>query len=166
MDVTRSLRFAGLVRRYHTWPVAREQTVAEHTWHVLRIYDKLFGLPSVSVVRAIMYHDVGEIRTGDAPFPVKRDNPDLKAAHDRVEAEHRLAMLGDDPESRLSSNEARRIKICDLVEMWEFGMEEIMRGNSLAHPIVTRTKNIVLAICDGPLELMALERHFAETYTE
>jgi len=166
MDVTKSLRFAGLVKRYHTWPVLREQTVAEHTWHVLRIYDKLFGLPSVDVVRAVMYHDVGEVRTGDAPFPVKRDNPDLKAAYDRVEAEHRFALLADDPESRLSADEIRHLKICDLVEMWEFGMEEVLKGNNLAVPIVDRTKRIALGLCDSPLEDMKLTRYFTETFSK
>lgn len=166
MDVTASLRFAGLVKRYHTWPVLREQTVAEHTWHVLRIYDKLFGLPSVAVVRAIMYHDVGEIRTGDAPFPVKRDNPDLKAAYDRVEGKHRAELLGEDPELAVSKDELRMLKICDLVEMWEFGMEEYLKGNNLAIPIIDRTKQFALGLCANPIEDMNLTRHFTETFNK
>jgi 5'-deoxynucleotidase YfbR-like HD superfamily hydrolase len=165
-DITMNLRFAGLVKRYHTWPVLREQTVAEHTWHVLRIYDKLFGLPSVEVVRAIMYHDVGEVRTGDAPFPAKRDNPDLKKAYDRVESEHRLKLLGADPELAVSENDLRKLKICDLVEMWEFGMEEYLKGNNLAIPIIDRTKQFALGLCDSPLEDMNLIRHFTETFSK
>lgn len=166
MDVTANLRFAGLVKRYHTWPVLREQTVAEHTWHVLRIYDQLFGLPSVAVVRAVMYHDVGEICTGDAPFPVKRQNPDLKVAYDRVEAKHRLKLLGDDPELAVTNDELRMLKICDLVEMWEFGMEEYLKGNNLAIPIIDRTKQFALGLCANPLEDMNLTRHFTETFSK
>lgn len=166
MDVTKNLRFAGLVKRYHTWPVLREQTVADHTWHVLRIYDKLFGLSSVDLVRAALYHDIGEVRTGDAPFPVKRDNPDLKAAYNRVEREHRVGLLTYDPEQLVSDDEIRKLKICDLVEMWEFGMEETLMGNNLAVPIVDRTKRIALEMCDNPVEKMKLERYFVETFSK
>jgi 5'-deoxynucleotidase YfbR-like HD superfamily hydrolase len=165
MDVTKSLRFAGLVKRYHTWPVLREQTNAEHTWHVLRIYHKLFGPPSTDVTLAIMYHDVGEIKTGDAPFPVKRENPDLKAAYDRVEAAHREILLPYDTTSKLTEYEIRCIKICDLVEMWEYGMEEYLKGNNLAIPIIDRTKLVALSMCDSPLEDMNLHRHFTETFS-
>lgn len=149
-DITSSLRFASIVKRYHTWPVIREQTNAEHTLHVLRIYDVLFGLPSVAVTRAIMYHDVGEIGPGDAPFPSKRNNPDLKAAHDRVEKEKRrelLTHLPADPEDEVSETAARYIKICDLLEMWEFGCEELLRGNTLAMPIYKRTMDAALSLC-------------------
>lgn len=166
MDITKNMRFAGLVKRYHTWPVLREQTNAEHTWHVIRIYDKLFGLPSIDAIRFMMYHDVGEIGPGDAPFPSKRNNPDLKAAHDRVEHETRVALLGGYADIPVTEQELRRIKICDLVEMWEYGMEEYLKGNNLAVPIVDRTKQIALAMCDDSYENMKLTRHFAETFTK
>jgi 5'-deoxynucleotidase YfbR-like HD superfamily hydrolase len=166
MDVTKSLRFAGLVKRYHTWPVLREQTNAEHTLHILRIYDELFGLSTINVVRAIMYHDMGEVRTGDAPFPVKSENPDLKAAYDRVETEHRLELLGEDPNDYILENTARRIKICDLVEMWEFGMEEYLKGNTLAVPIIDRTREAALARCTTEDETKRLRKHFQETFSK
>lgn len=155
---TDSLRYAGLVKRYHTWPVIREQTVAEHTWHVLRIYDQLFGLPSVNLVRAVMYHDVGEVKTGDAPFPVKRENPDLKAAYDRIEADHRHKLLrGDDPEDKITADEHRRLKMCDLLEMWEYGTEERAKGNTFAQPIIDRTLEVVYQLCETPHEDLAVK---------
>ena len=162
---TDSLRYAGLVKRYHTWPVIREQTVAEHTWHVLRIYDQLFGLPSVNLVRAVMYHDVGEVKTGDAPFPVKRENPDLKAAYDRIEADHRGKLLeGADPESKITAKEYRRLKMCDLLEMWEYGVEEQAKGNTFAQPIIYRTLEVVYQLCATEDEI-AKVNHFVEKGT-
>lgn len=158
MDVTASIRFASLVKRYHTWPVIREQNNAEHTMHVLRIYDSIFGLPSVRVVRAIMYHDIGEIGPGDAPFPSKRNNPDLKAAHDRVEREKRIELVGDDTDD-VTETAARFIKICDLLEMWEFGTEELLRGNTLAQPIVSRTAEAALSLCANDDERARVNSH-------
>jgi 5'-deoxynucleotidase YfbR-like HD superfamily hydrolase len=156
---TDSLRYAGLVKRYHTWPVIREQTVAEHTWHVLRIYDQIFGLPSLNAIRAVIYHDVGEVKTGDAPFPVKRENSDMKAAYDRVEAIHRSKLLdGVDPEDSTTVDEHRYLKICDLLEMWEYGVEERAKGNTLAQPIIDRTLEAALQMCETPHENLAVAK--------
>jgi 5'-deoxynucleotidase YfbR-like HD superfamily hydrolase len=165
IDPTKSIRFASLVKRYHTWPVIREQNNAEHTLHVLRIYDRLFGLPSVRVVRAIMYHDIGEIGPGDAPFPSKRNNPDLKAAHDRVEREKRVELLGEDTDD-ITETAARYIKICDLLEMWEFGTEEVLRGNSLAEPIVIRTLQAAYSLCRTEDETRRVEDHIRRGIVE
>lgn len=131
------LRFSGAVKRYHTWPVIRADTVGEHTWNVLRIYVELFGPPAPSVTTYVVHHDSPEVYTGDPPFPIKRDNPDVKAGYQRMEREfeetHGLSGEGLSPDDRI------RVKVCDLIDMWEFGMVEMAMGNTLAENIVLRT---------------------------
>jgi hypothetical protein len=44
-------------------------------------------------------------------------------------------------------------------------MEEYLKGNNLAIPIIDRTKLVALSMCDSPLEDMNLHRHFTETFS-
>lgn len=132
-----SLRFAGLVGRYHTWPTLRKQTIAEHTWHMLRLYERIWGKLHELVTAYILYHDVGENRSGDMPFLAKVQFPDLRRGADAAEAQS-LADMGI-VMPRIGDALKRRVKVCDLIEMWEFGTEEFMMGNQYATPIIEDT---------------------------
>ena len=133
-DIMKSGRRAGEVLRYHAWQVLRAQSVAEHTWQVLRIFYQIFDQLPEEIAVNVLWHDAGELRIGDLPFPVKSQNPDLKAVCDRLEEETVAIMAGSLP--RLDSLDRNRIKLCDLLEMVEFGNDEVMRGNQFAQPIV------------------------------
>lgn len=136
-QIVRDPRLSGVVDRYHTWPTLNRQTTGEHSWQVMRIYHQMFGvLPSVVAVH-ILYHDSPELANGDPPFPVKSRNPDLKAIYNRldVQAIEEMGIVVELP----SPQELAKIKICDLVEMWEFGTHEFVMGNTLAEPIITDT---------------------------
>lgn len=136
---------AGLVKRYHTWPTTRVQTIAEHSWQIYRIYQELFGAPDMSVAYYIQWHDAGELVTGDLPFGEKSRDPELKK---RMDAAERSALLGMNVvPGELDPDIIARVKLCDLLEMWEFGMEEIARGNTFARPVVDRTAAAVDALC-------------------
>jgi hypothetical protein len=140
-QITGCQRFAGQVKRYHTWPVLREQTVAEHTWQIMRIYHSIFGEPSQDIYTFILYHDAGEIATGDLPFPVKMHNPDIKETMDLLEDRALERMKA--PVVKLEQMGKIHIKICDLLEMWEYGVQECAMGNQLAKPIVDRTVDAI-----------------------
>lgn len=135
--VTDYLRLAGSVVRYHAWPTLQTQTVGEHCWQVAMIYEQIFGVLSLPVERFIRIHDVAELVVGDIPFPTKRNNPELKAAFNKVEAQA-LEMLGI-AEASVTELEATRIKVCDLLEMTAFGMIDRELGSMLAVPIIIRT---------------------------
>lgn len=160
VDIVTSSRLAGLVKRWHTWPMLREQTNAEHTWQVMRLHWEIFGPMSPEVSTAILWHDGGEMQGGDVPFPTKARNPDLKAGHDRVEQETIAAMLTPVQAAQLRTQldlvdqTARwRIKVCDLLEMWEHGGLEMAMGNTLAAPIVHDTEaalEAMLAMLEDP----------------
>lgn len=137
-DIYTSLRLAGDVTRYHTWPMQTNQSVAHHTWNVLRIWVELFGPPSPEVSVAILFHDCGEIVTGDLPFPVKSDNLDLKTAANRVESEalNTSIPLYHEMVDGLTEEQKKHIKICDLCEMLEQGYHERHLGNRYGELIV------------------------------
>ena len=134
-------RMAGNVRRYHTWPVRDQQTVAHHSWNKARILLEIWpDAPREAIVYALR-HDLGEVGTGDIPFPIKRENPDLKAIMDRLEDDVLQGMGVAIP--HVSVLWSQRLKVCDLLEMWEYGMEEVLMGNLFAWPIIDRTLSVV-----------------------
>lgn len=145
-SVIQSARMAGQVRRYHTWQTLITQTVAEHSWQVARIYYDLFGEVPGNVASYIQWHDAGEIATGDIPFPVKSDHPMLKDTIDRLEENALREMHA--PHVEISSEEKLRVKLCDLLEMWEFGTQEVLMGNRFAEPIVARTIIATMTQCE------------------
>lgn len=133
---------AGRVERYHTWPTVHRQTVGEHTWQCLRIYWQIFGPPAPEVTTYLIWHDAGELRTGDPPFPQKARNPVLKAAYDTME-HAAVKSMGGPAHAVLPDQERIRCKIVDLLEMHEFGLVEMAMGNTLAQPIVDDTLEAV-----------------------
>lgn len=134
-DVLKSARLAGGVKRYHTWPVLREQRVDSHTWQVMRIYVELFGAPRADVWVHLLYHDTGELHSGDTPSFAKASSPVLKAALDELEGKAREFMKV--PTVGLTEQELIKCKICDAVERWEFAREEARLGNQYAAPVAS-----------------------------
>lgn len=151
-------RFAGLVKRYHEWPTSRQQNVAEHSWHVARIFIRIFPLQvTESVLTYALFHDTGELGNGDLPFPVKRDNPDLKRIMDSLEYETHAKIGIALPE--LSAWEIKALKVCDLMEMYEFGKEELARGCTFGEPVCDVTKTAILEmIQDGTFSIAEKQR--------
>lgn len=61
IDIRTDPRLAGEVSRYHTWPHLRQQSVAEHSWQVMRIMLAIYPMvPRVLLIHC-MAHDAGEI---------------------------------------------------------------------------------------------------------
>lgn len=149
-DVMSSQRLAGLVSRYHVWQTTRRQNVAEHCWQVYRVYCALFGLPRAELAYMILHHDSGEFAgPGDVPFSAKARVPGLKPRVDAAELIGRERVGVDTFE--LTDLETNRLKVSDLVEMWEFAVEELARGNKFAEPIVTNVLealDVVVAVSD------------------
>jgi hypothetical protein len=150
-QVQDSWSMAGQVRRYHTWPVLRQQTLAQHSWRVATICVELSAAvgrrPSPELLTWCLLHDtLVEPHTGDLPHHVKRDNPALKAALTEIEA----PLLEAAGLPVLSPFQVWVLKLCDLLEMWEFGMEEQAMGNRFGGPVVANME-------------AALERHVGDS---
>lgn len=136
--VRHDLRCAGSVKRYHTWPTISQQTVADHTFHVLRIFRECYPghLATMRVVDEILYHDMAEITTGDLPYPVKRENRELGRQVKMVEDEWFMEMGIE--HNRLNEDERHCLKMCDMLEMAEFAVHEMCLGNTYALPVYSR----------------------------
>lgn len=132
---------AGLVLRYHTWPTLTRQTVAAHAWRVATIYVEVFGLPKAEVFYYILHHDSGELWGGDIPFTVKDRTPGMREASNLAEQEG-LRRLGIEIPT-LDDEEFQRVKLADVLEMWEHGRHELRLGNQYAVPIIKSTASHV-----------------------
>lgn len=141
------VRNGGETRRYHTWPVLREQTVAEHSFHVAMLV-LLLGGPNFQLLAAALTHDLAEWKMGDLPAPAKRNMPDvIVGSFDNVnktmsfrdhwgamEAEL-LSSFGLDYESELTAEEARILKLADAAEGCLHCCREAAMGNRLMAPV-------------------------------
>lgn len=97
----RFIRRWGLM--YNTYP----ETVQEHSSRVAQvahalalIRNRVFG-GAVSPERAALlalFHDVGEVLTGDLPSPIKYFNPDIRRAYKEIESRATERLLGMVPE--------------------------------------------------------------------
>lgn len=142
-DIVKNSRFAGNVQRYHTWPTINQQSVAEHTWQMLRIWFHMWGPPPPDVTVVIVFHDAGEVLAGDRPFMAKRRSPELKAILDKLEDEAVEEMGGPKAGLRLTPYDTLRIKFCDWLEMMEFGLVEMAMGNNLCQPVVNACSELI-----------------------
>ena len=129
-DIQMSRQLAGRVVRWHTWPMIRRPTVAEHQNRVTTLYVEVFGMPRAEVLYYCSVHDMGEQTAGDTPYGAKRRVPELAAAVNQAESMGLLSLGIHLPE--LSEREFRRFKICDLMEMWEMALVEKNMGNTYA----------------------------------
>lgn len=136
-SVYRDIHMAGRVKRYHTWPVLHQQTVAEHCWGVASLYAAIFGMPRAEVFYYCLHHDSGELWAGDLPFTVKDKVPGLREAMEDGERAGRAILNVLLPQ--LTDQEKRRVKICDLLEMYFFGLIEVAMGNTYGSPIAADT---------------------------
>jgi 5'-deoxynucleotidase YfbR-like HD superfamily hydrolase len=141
IDVESDPRVAGEIRRYHTWKVHHQQSVGEHTWQVMRIMMTIdVGMCNAKLMQYCVLHDVGEM-AGDIPWPGKRNSPMLKEAMDAAEQVVRLKMKdrwGQPGLPALSETERTFFKMCECIEMWEFGLQERSMGNRYGTVVATR----------------------------
>lgn len=146
VNVEEDPRHAGQVLRFHTWPVHRQQTVGEHSWQIARIMVTIWPeCPRMLLLHAVT-HDVGEM-AGDVPYPFKRNNPNLKremtlseaGVHRSMTARWNLPRPQEMPEVY-----HQFFKMCEYIEMWEYGLMEQNMGNRYGTIVATRMQ---LAAC-------------------
>jgi 5'-deoxynucleotidase YfbR-like HD superfamily hydrolase len=159
MNLAEDPRAAGEIRRYHTWAVQRDQSVGEHTWQIMRILLTVWpSCPRNVIVHAII-HDMGEM-AGDVQYPFKGLFPELRAGSEKAENHvrdmQRKTLGAPDVKHPLSPFEHHVFKACDNLEMWEYGVREVNRGNNYAKIIVTR---MMTAVALNISALTAMEDH-------
>lgn len=133
-------RLAGEVIRYHTWPHIRQQSVGEHSWQVSRIIMTI--APQIYWAVLLPYavkHDMAEIVTGDLPYPIKANNSVLSSEMDKIEVDAINVMdyKWNSPSLfKLTPQEKWVFKLAEFIEMWEWGLEESLRGNQFARKVI------------------------------
>jgi 5'-deoxynucleotidase len=95
------------IRRWGLMHSTQAENIQEHSLRVAMIAhalaitrNRLFG-GAVSPERVAvlgMYHDAGEVLTGDLPRPVKYFNPEIEASYRRIEMVARDKLLGMVPD--------------------------------------------------------------------
>lgn len=125
-----SRQIAGRVARWHTWPMIRRPTVAEHQCRVAQLYVEVWGLPRAEVLVFCLQHDMGEQTAGDVPYGAKRLSPALAQGCNEAEREGLFRLGIVLPE--LTPDEFTRFKVCDLLEMYETACVEARMGNGYA----------------------------------
>jgi 5'-deoxynucleotidase len=138
------------IRRWGLMRNTRPENIQEHSLQVAMvahglaiIRNRVFGGrldPQRAAVLAL-YHDVGEVITGDLPTPIKNFNPKIKLAYNEVEdvAKRKLFnMLPEELKSeyepfffRLDADEehARLVKSADKICAYLKCLEELEAGN-------------------------------------
>tara|TARA_R110000751_G_scaffold220032_2_gene322689 strand:+ start:3569 stop:4105 length:537 start_codon:yes stop_codon:yes gene_type:complete len=128
----------GHVSRYHTRPeVGNNQNVASHSWRALVILTTLWPDISREAVLWLIYHDVAEAELGDLPATTKWNYPEIAKLYKKAEEkyEERLEL----PLNRkLTKEEQRKVKICDMLELVFHCKRQTQMGNTLALPIYLR----------------------------
>jgi hypothetical protein len=156
-------RLALQIRRYHTWPVNRYQDVGSHSAQVCRIYRAITPEPDIAAMDYILTHDLGEIACGDPPYPIKAENPTLKAECDRIEAiaVQQMSIGWGVPIARPSAYQMLLIRFSHQVEMAEYGIDELLSGNVRGMPVAERCLNDAFTYLD---KLDSIERNAAAIY--
>jgi 5'-deoxynucleotidase YfbR-like HD superfamily hydrolase len=106
---------AGEVRRCHVVPHSTPYTVAAHSYGALSLLLLLHPDPSPALIRAVLWHDVGERWLGDLPSPAKWVFPELGAVYEAAEEEvlRKLGLF-----SELTEEERLWLSAVDTLELW------------------------------------------------
>jgi 5'-deoxynucleotidase YfbR-like HD superfamily hydrolase len=124
------------VKRYHTLPLIREQTVGDHTARVLVVAFYLAEhTPSMELVSAILEHDGYEFFTGDIPATMKW----FDGFGDHVEVAEKkideVFSLNYKSYELLTAEEKLLLKVADTTELCCRCSAEVMMGNRFLAPI-------------------------------
>jgi len=113
---------SGSVRRYHHNPAMAHlgQTNADHQGRCIQLLLALNPEASGKLIRAVAFHDVGELVAGDLSRDFKRDNPEIAAAHAVFEHQARDQITGTAPQ--LTATESRWLKLIYSLEAFCFAL--------------------------------------------
>lgn len=166
------VRNGGETRRYHTWPVLRPQTVAEHSFHVAMLVAWLAGQepPGIgsNLLMAALCHDLAEHKMGDIPAPVKRSMPDVTddrycdgpmpfrtfwdAQEQKFLNEHQL-----DWEATLSEQEIHWLKLADAADGCLYCIRERAMGNKLINEVYANFRDYTRKLVVNDFEEQLLD---------
>lgn len=142
--LVQALMEASHVQRCHAMPTLTDAGLAKHQWGVASLALALCPEPSLSLIRACMWHDVPERWSGDIPGPARREFEELQTGENLVtwSVWHHLGHPA--PEDSLSEEEKWWLRFCDMADFYLFSCHEVRMGNSF----MMRMKNEVIVILE------------------
>lgn len=151
-----AIRSSGHVRRYHVVPIVGQQTVAEHSAQALSLLLLLHPDPQPDLIRAMLWHDVGERVVGDAPAPGRRRFSYYGHIYDETEttvneAEHPTAARSI---ANLSTSDQIWLRSIDVLEAIMFCSDQMMLGNTHAKVMRDRCLVWIGANRDTPTQIV------------
>jgi len=112
----------------------------------MRIYYQIWGPLPPEISTYILWHDAGELVTGDLPFPIKKNSsPEFRETLHFMEAEA-VENMGGTLNELITVYQAYQVKVCDLIEMLEFGFAERLLGNIVAEPIIVDVQKVITEV--------------------
>lgn len=140
---TELLRMSDVVR-YSGRAKIKDENIAEHSFYVcanVLTICKAYGINDSMKAKALEFavvHDIGELSTGDVPYPLKRDFPEMKAALDSAEKkyiERVWPQFSDSFETLLTeektwTTEALILKLADTMSVLQYTENELLLGNN------------------------------------
>ena len=169
------------IRRWSLMKNSTAENVQEHTTqtamiaHCLAlISNRLYNgrLDENKAALLALYHEAGEVLTGDLPTPVKYFNPEIKAAYKNIEAVAEQRLLTALPQELRSDYEAlvvqrdsperRIVKYADKISAYLKCVEELRCGNNEFSHAATSIKAEIEAY--GAPEVYYFMRQFAPSF--
>ena len=132
-DVTR-IKFAregAAVLRTHTQAGIGPHFVGMHTFNMITMLKILHPNPSITLVWAVMEHDIAERMTGDMPRPAKKAGLLDDARQSAFEEHLNIAVFGEDHNSQLNEEELKWLSGLDMLEFYCWCKDQIMMGNRM-----------------------------------
>lgn len=128
-----AVRESAQVERCHTIPHIGSYSVGQHCYGALSLLLLLHDNPSLALIKAVAFHDVPERWSGDVPSPGKTCA--IAEAFSIAEDEilEKLGLRFD-----LLKNEARWLKLVDVLDLWLWEIEQRALGNTIPQEIVDR----------------------------
>jgi 5'-deoxynucleotidase YfbR-like HD superfamily hydrolase len=111
----------------HTWPLVNEYLVGQHTWGLLANLLRMYPEASKTLIVHAVFHDSGELISGDSPAPLLRADPNVARAFETIQNTFVRAHIGKLPD--LTPTEKLLLEIADRLELIEFCCLEKSMGN-------------------------------------
>lgn len=128
----------GQVRRFHTWPLIKDNNLAEHqfgvAWWLIIMYE---FKPSADLLLTALSHDLSEYDTGDLPAQVKLA-PAMNEAME--ELERRSMDTAGVPRPVLTAQERNALMFADKLDGIACMIRERRLGSRVTQVVVDRTE--------------------------
>lgn len=131
-------RNSGRVTRWHTVPCLQNENVGEHSWQVARIVLAIWPFCPRELLVHTIIHDCGELRVGDMPSLAKAALKRKSVDFESMESEVYVSMCVPwclPGMVILPPLQKAIFEFVEVVDGWEFALQEVEMGNRLMAPI-------------------------------